>query len=186
MNNINIVMDDLWNNKTIVYFHIVSRKEIKNILSNGLSRTRKYPYILVKNRFKEFIDYLKNGESMVLIAIPDEVHKYIYEIDDEFFPEWKKQFDYLDNENCFLDEISYSEWDSYKDIILNYMPYALIYGFVSRDESGKIEFIKNEMYYDNLDENEKKRLCDLIKKVSNFDIEYEEFLSLTRRKLCDN
>lgn len=182
MNNIDMVMDDLWNDKTIVYFHIGGRNEMKDILVNGLSRTKKYPYILVKNRLKEFIDYLKVGEGMVLIAVPDEVHKYVYEIDDEFFSEWKRQFDYLDNENCFLDEISYSEWDPYKDIILNYMPYALIYGVVSRDENGRIDFIKNEMYYDYLDENEKKRLCDLIKRVSNSDIEYDDFLSLIRKK----
>ncbi len=156
---------------------------MKNVLSNGISKTDKFTYILVKNKFEWLLEYLNKGQYAVLIAIPDEVHKNVYQINESFFQEYKNQFDYYDNADCLLDEISgsYGCWDYLSGQIFNYIPSSLVYGVISRDSNNKVIFYKNNRYYDYLDESEKRNICKILRDVTTDDIEYDEYLSLIKK-----
>ena len=143
MKNIDCIINELWKDKILVLFRIVNESEIKNVLSHGLSKTDKYLSILVKNKFESLLTYLNKEKYAVLIAVPDEVHKNVYQINESFFQEYKNQFDYYDNTDCLLDEISGSySMDYSSDEVCNYMPSSLVYGVISRDSNNKVIFYK--------------------------------------------
>lgn len=182
MENINNLIEELWEEKILVLYHIVDEADAKRIIRFGISITDNFPHALSQKYFISLLEHLKSSQFIVLIAIPDELHKYVYEIEDSFFPQYKKQFDYIEDENFLLNEISgaYSYWDSINDKILNYIPSSLIYGIISKDSKNNIEIHKNRKYYDHLDEQEKNRIQSILKSVINGDIEYDKYLSLIK------
>lgn len=183
MENIEDIINELWHNKILVLFHIVNENEIKDVIYNGITKTDKYPYILIKNKFESLLAYLNKEQYVVLIAVPDEVHKNVYQINESFFQEYKNQFDYYDNADCLLDEISgsYSSWDYLSDQIFNYIPSSLVYGVISLDSNNKVNFYKNDKYYDYLDDSEKRSVCEVLRDATAEDIDYDEYLSLIKK-----
>lgn len=183
MKNIDLIKDEIWSNKILVLYQIVDERKIKEYLSQGVSKSNEFFRILTKQQLEELSQGIKSNQAMIVVAIPDELHKYVYEIKEDFFEEYKSQFDYETNEDYLIDDIacSYTIWDSLSDNIYHFMPPALIYGIISQNEDNKPTLYRNERYYDYLSKEEKKYICRVLKEATSQDIEYDEYLSLIRK-----
>ncbi len=176
------LIDEIWKNKILVLYHITDKDDMNIIQTKGITITQKYPGILTKKEINKLVTIINNKQVMLVIAIPDILHKYVYDINDADFEEYKKDYNYETNEDYMLDEISgsYAIMD-YCDcdlIVKNYLPPALIYGEILLDEDSELKFYRNQQYFDNLLEEEQKKLCDIIKSCVLSEIKYDEYLSL--------
>lgn len=183
MKNRELIVKDLWNNKVIVLFHLINRKEVNNVLNNGFSRTEHYPYILYQNEFMSVYDFANNDISVAIVAIPDEVYMKVCEIKEWLYDEWKSQFDYYSVEDSLLDEVNcFCNWNRGADYIENFIPSSLVYGVISLNENGEPNFYKNENFYDSLDKSQKKVLCELLNKAYyKQEIPHSKYNSLVKK-----
>lgn len=174
------VKNELWLNKILNLYQIVDKTKVKEIVSFGILKTKEYYRILTKERLNIVTNIIKKGQAIIIVAIPDVLHQYVYNINEDFFKEYKSQFDYETNEDCMLDEISgsYTIWNVLDDELMNFIPRSLVYGIISLDDKNELKFYKNQKYFDYLSDVEKKYLCEIIKIGISEDIEYEEYLSL--------
>lgn len=183
MENMDLIKEEIWSNKILVLYQIVDESEIKEYLSQGASKSNEFFRILTKQQLKELSQSIKGNQAIIVIAIPDELHKYVYDIKEDFFEEYKSQFNYETNEDYLIDEISgsYTIWDPLSDNLLHFIPYSLIYGVISHNETNEPALYRNERYYDYLPKEEKKYICRVLKEATNQDIGYDEYLSLIRK-----
>lgn len=177
------VKNDLWLNKILNLYQIVDQTKVEEIILSGISITKEYYRILTKERLNIITNIIKKGQAIIIVAIPDTLHQYVYNISEDFFNEYKSQFNYETNEDYMLDEISssYTIWNVLDDELMNFMPRSLVYGIISLDDKNELKFYKNQKYFEYLSDVEKKHLCEIIKKGTSEDIEYEKYLSL----ICD-
>lgn len=177
------VKNDLWLNKILNLYQIVDETKVEEISSSGISKTKEYYRILTKERLNIITNIINKGQAIIIVSIPDTLHQYVYNISEDFFNEYKSQFNYETNEDYMLDEISssYTIWNVLDDELMNFMPRSLVYGIISLDDKNELKFYKNQKYFEYLSDVEKKHLCEIIKKGTSEDIEYEEYLSL----ICD-
>lgn len=177
------VKKDLWLNKILILYQIVDETKVEEISSSGISKTKEYYRILTKERLNIITNIIKKEQAIIIVAIPDTLHQYVYNISDDFFNEYKSQFNYETNEDYMLDEISgsYTIWNVLTDELMNFMPRSLVYGIISLDDKNELKFYGNQKYFEYLSDVEKKHLCEIIKKGTSEDVEYEEYLSL----ICD-
>lgn len=177
------VKNDLWLNKILNLYQIVDETKVEEIISSGISITKEYYRILTKERLNIITNIINKGQAIIIVSIPDTLHQYVYNISEDFFNEYKSQFNYETNEDYMLDEISssYTIWNVLDDELMNFMPRSLVYGIISLDDKNELKFYKNQKYFEYLSDVEKKHLCEIIKKGTSEDIEYEEYLSL----ICD-
>lgn len=175
--------NDLWLNKILNLYQIVSETKAEEIVSSGIFKTKEFYRILTKKKFDIIINTIKKDQVIIIVAIPDTLHQYVYDINKEYFEEYKSQFNYETNEDYMLDEISdsYTICKDYDDELMNFIPKSLVYGVISLDDKNELIFYKNQKYYDYLSDIEKNYLCEIIKKGISEDIEYYEYLSL----ICD-
>lgn len=177
--------EDMWLNKILILYKITDDNTAIEILKSGISYTTEYLDILTKERLRSIIRNIDYNQNIVVAAIPDFLEKYIYDISDDYFDEYKSQFDYEEDEDYLLDEIggSYIMRKDYNDNkIMNFIPSTLVYGIISIDEKDKPVIYKNQNYFDYLSDEDKLYYCDVIDKAVNQDIDYEEYLSL----VCDH
>ena len=172
------VKNDLWLNKILNLYQIVDKTKVEEITSFGISKTKEFYKILTKERLNIITNIIKKNQAIIIVAIPDSLHQYVYNISENLFNEFKSQFNYETNEDCMLDEISgsYTNWND--EELMNFMPRSLVYGIILLNEKNELRFYKNQKYYEYLSDVEKKYLCEIIKKGTSEDIEYEEYLSL--------
>lgn len=178
----NQLKDEIWKDKILVLYHIIDKDNMNKIKMQGITITEKYPGILTKKEINKLVTIIKKDQVMLIIAIPDILHKYVYDISDDYFEEYKKDYDYEANKDLMLDEISgsYTILDCCDNelIVRNFIPPSLIYGVVTFDENNELKFYNNPKYFDSLTEEEQKELCDIIKSGVVNEIEYKEYLSL--------
>lgn len=172
--------NDLWLNKILNLYQIVDETKVEEVATLGVSKSKELVRILTKEKLDMLPKIIKKGQSIIIVSIPDKLHQYAYDINEEYFDEYKSQFDYETNKDYMLDEIggSYTIWKDLYDDPMNFMPSSLVYGIISFDNKNELKFYKNLKYFDYLLDSEKKYLCEIIKKGIDEDIEYEEYLSL--------
>lgn len=177
------IKNDLWLNKILNLYQIIDETKVEEIASLGISKTKEYYKILTKERLNIITNIIKKGQAIIIVSIPDTLHKYVYDINENFFNEYKSQFNYETNEDYMLDNISdsYTIWNVSNDELMNFMPRSLVYGIILLNDKNELKFYNNQKYFDYLTDEEKKYLCEIIKKGTSEDIEYEEYLSL----ICD-
>ena len=124
MNNIDKVKENIWNQRILVLYQITDKDKVTNYLEDGVTRTTNYLRILTRKDLVPLANTLDQTKALVIVAIPDRLHEFVYSINPNFFSEYKSQFDYEENDNGYLDEISssYSRWDTDTDVIENFIP----------------------------------------------------------------
>lgn len=185
MENKELIINELWDNKTNVLFHIISGSKVNEALNNGFTRTTRFPLVLVQNKFDDLLNYVNKGSSIALIGIPDDLYMNVYGIEKVYFDKWKSQFDYVSDEDEYLsssDVGNFCVWQSIGDYIENFIPSFLVYAVLTLNDKGEIVYIKNNNYYDSLNKSQKLKLCKLLRKAYyEYSIEYSEYERLLRR-----
>ena len=106
MNNIDKVKENIWNQRILVLYQITDKDKVTNYLEDGVTRTTNYLRILTRKDLVPLANTLDQTQALVIVAIPDRLHEFVYSINPNFFSEYKSQFDYEENDNGYLDEIS--------------------------------------------------------------------------------
>ena len=185
MENKELIIKELWDNKTNVLFHVISSSEVSEVLNNGFTRTSHFPYLLVQSKFDDLVNYVNSGSSVALVAIPDDLYMNVYGMEKELFDKWKSQFDYVSDEDEFLssrDVGNFCMWQSMGDYIENFIPSFLVYAVLTLNDKGEIVYINNNNYYDSLSKSQKLKLCKLLRKAYyEYSLEYSEYERLLRR-----
>lgn len=185
MENKDLIISDLWNNKTNVLFHVINSSDVVEVLENGFTRTDRFPFILVQSQFDSLFSFINENSSVVLIAIPDDLYMRVFDMEEDDFYEWKSQFDYVYDEYELLsssDVGSFCMWQSCGDYIENFIPTSLVYATLSLNEKGEVIYQKNDRYYDNLSKSQKLRLSKLLKKAYyEYDMPYNTYEKLVRK-----
>lgn len=208
--NFNDFKTKVWDGKFIVSIKLTNKENAMETMYTGIQKGDQL-YIIAKNNLEEMIDYsinnkftkynLKTGkyenygaEAIVLVAIPDILHKRVFDLNDNDFINFKNQFDYEKNEDGIrLDEISgyYSEliWENGKDIPVYFIPSELILGYITFDnmnngnELDGLSFTENSRYFTKLSIQEQKKVIQLIKKTYVREANYSRYCSLIKKRL---
>ena len=162
------VKNDLWLNKILNLYQIVDETKVEEIATLGISKSKDFFRILTKEKLDMLPNIIKKGQSIIIVAIPDKLHQHCYDISEEFFDEYKSQFDYETNKDYMLEEIgdSYTIWNDFDDELINFMPRSLVYGIISLDNKNELKFYKNLKYFDYLLDAENNIYVKLKKKES--------------------
>lgn len=184
MNNIDKVKENIWNQRILVLYQITDKDKVTNYLEDGVTRTTNYLRILTRKDLVPLANTLDQTQALVIVAIPDRLHEFVYSINPNFFSEYKSQFDYEANDNGYLDEISssYSRWDTDTDVIENFIPRELIYGSIEKDKNNSLVLLKNKRFYDYLSEIEKIQLAEFLKEIFSDYTEYDEYMQLIKKR----
>ena len=209
--NLTDLKNEIWNEKIIVSIKLASKQNAIETLNNGIQKGDRL-YTISKNDLDEMIvcamnngfksynlethKYEKFGaESIVIVAIPDILHKQVFDIDNTDFINFKSQFDYENNENGIgmLDELAgyYSDliWEKGEEIPVYYIPSELILGYISfftLDKENVFEniiFTENPCYFTKLNNSEQKNVIQLIKKTYVESSNYSKYCSLIKKKI---
>lgn len=181
----NIIINDLWNGKALILFHLINRSDSNNVLSNGFSKTERYPFSLCQSDFDKLFQYVNADTSVALIAIPDELYMSVFNMDESSYYTWKEQFDYVNDDYGNLqsgDIGSFCMWQPDGDYIENFIPSYLVFATISLNEKGEVVYSKNDKYYDCLNESQRKELSELLRQAYyEYDMPYDKYTSLVRR-----
>ncbi len=208
MINLNELKKKIWENKIIIEYQLTSRTNAEKTMCNGVEKGSQL-YMLKKSDIEDIINRAvtngfkkyneKNGiydkygaEAIVIVSIPDIVHKQVYGIKEDYFPIYKEQFDYKNDENGCLEDLSlcYTEFVQEKgDTIVNYyIPSELILGYIVFDSSIKgssLErsvFIENPNYFDKLNIEEQQNIIEMLQKTYWQENDYSEYCSLVKKR----
>lgn len=185
MDNKDMIIKELWNNKVNVLFHIIGSGEVKEVLNNGFTRTSCFPFTIVQSKFNDLFSYVNSGTSVALVAIPDDLYMNVYGLEKERFDKWKSQFDYVYDEDGILssgDVGNFCMWQSIGDYIENFIPSFLVFCVLTLNDKGEVIYIKNNNYYDSLSKSQKLKLCKLLRKAYyEYSMEYSEYEKFVRR-----
>lgn len=168
--------------------HIIAKKDLKELIvramNNGFTK-----YNLKTGRYDKY-----GANAIIVIAVPDTLHKQVFDMDDNVFISFKNQFDYENNENGIgtLDELSgyYSEliWENGDYIPVYFIPSELILGYIYLDNIDKekieenVSFTENPRYFTKLSIQEQKKVINLIKKTYIGNPDYSKYCSLIRKR----
>ena len=206
--NFNELKKKIYENKIIIEYQLTNRTNIEITMKNGIQKGAQL-YILKKSDIEDIINMAatngfkkyneKNGnydkygaEVIVIVSIPDTVHKQVYGINEDYFPIYKEQFDYENDENGCLNDLSlcYAEFVQEKgDTIINYyIPPELILGYITFDSCIKgspLErsvFIENQYYFEKLSVEEQKSIIEMLKKTYWQGQDYSKYCSLVKKR----
>lgn len=210
MINLSLFKNKVWNDKFIVSIKLTNKENAKETMYTGIQKGDQL-YIIAKNNLEEMIDYsmnnkftkynLKTGmyenygaEAIIIVAIPDILHKRVFDLNDNDFINFKNQFDYENNEDGMgtLDELSgyYSEliWENGKDVPVYFIPSELILGYITFDnmnndnELDGLLFTENSRYFTKLSIQEQEKIIQLIKKTYVGEPNYSRYCSLIKKR----